>query len=107
MTSVRLESSPPVSRMIVFLWQHQNTGLGMPMTVWCQGNVDGSYYVDWDLATILAGGETGGDVSRMAMQMFANLLLAARGKFREVTKDEADRIAIAAYPVERVGVTLQ
>lgn len=97
----------PPPRLVVSLWQHQDPRVGLPAIIWCLGNADGSYYVDWDRATFLANCETGGDVHLVMMQMYARLILAARGTYREVSKEEADRIAIAAYPENRLGRTLQ
>ena len=86
-----------VTRMIPYTWSHSDIRPGheLPMLEWCRWNADGSYYVDWERARLIAitPPDPSHDLMQINQMMMAGLLHSARGKFTEVSLAEADRIA--------------
>jgi hypothetical protein len=90
-----MELNPPnIQSLTVFEWDY-GAQPNVPKE-WCLWNADGSFYVNWDVAFQLAmypEPTTPENVMTVCHVMMARLLIAARGKFTEVTRDEARRIA--------------
>jgi hypothetical protein len=79
-------------------WTYNNPKRGIGPVVVVEFTADGSIYCDWDLiGKLITEPPEEGDLLETAFHIQCRLLLAARGKFPEVTREEADQIAANAY----------
>lgn len=89
-------------------WSYENSTIDppIPMTTWVLVNMDGSIYVNWELAErfknqpLVLGRP--GEVNQTIM---ARLLFAARGRFPEVS--EARSLEIAREAAQAVNSTMR